>query len=177
MADTTAGATPATTASDDEELPLITLFEANEECICEFGDIVLCADDGFHAPQRLRVSSCILAMRSKPFKALFSKKFMEGSTGSDRSSRNPHDVHITDSPTPLKHLCQLLHLSPVDADRKPLAPFELLELGLLADKYDVVEAIRLQTKTLLGGTCKDTRAGRGCPSRSAGHCSSTLGSG
>lgn len=150
MADDTDTPPPAATAAadsvdTDEELPLITLFEPNEECVCEFGDVILCADDGFHPPQKLRVSSCILAMSSKPFKALFSKKFAEGQAGADRDSGKPHEIVMKDKPTPLRQLCQLLH----HVDSMIYSELELFEVALLADKYDVVAAIRIQAEAFL----------------------------
>ncbi|KAK4495879.1 hypothetical protein PRZ48_013147 [Zasmidium cellare] len=141
------------TDSSDTEVPLTTLFEPTEECICPFGDIILNADDGFHPPQKLRVSSCILAMSSKVFKALFSKKFAEGQAGEGRSAETPHEILVKDAPTPLHHLCLLLHQQiPVADNENYISPAALLELGLVADKYDLVEAIRLQVHSLLTDT-------------------------
>lgn len=58
----------------------IELFAPSSETVCEFGDVILVADDGFHPIIKIRVSSCILAGASKGFKVLFSKRFAEGHT-------------------------------------------------------------------------------------------------
>lgn len=152
MADSTADPPlPSPPLSDDDtEIPLTTLFEPNGECICDFGDIMLNADDGFHPPQKLRVSSCILAMSSKVFKALFSKKFAEGQAGVGRSLERRHEILVKDRSTPLKHLCMLLHhQKPYQSPSQTLSADALLELALVADKYDAVEAISLQAEALL----------------------------
>ena len=116
MASTSLTAPPAdamAAGGDEAPLDLYTLFEPNEDCICEFGDVVLVINDGFHPVQKLRVSSCVLAMSSKVFKALFSKQYSEGSNGKDRSSSKPYEIELQDAPTPMKHLCRLLHLEGV----------------------------------------------------------------
>lgn len=107
----TESAIAADPAADDQEtfMELCTLFEPNEDCICEFGDVILVVDDGFHPVEKLRVSSCILAMSSRVFKALFSKRYAEGLNGKDRSSKEPYEVQLQDAPGPMKQLCQLLH--------------------------------------------------------------------
>lgn len=150
MADAPSASPPQLDESNDD-LPLFSLFEPTEECICDFGDIILNADDGFHPAQKLRVSSCILAMSSKVFKALFSKRFAEGQAGASRSSSEPHEIVVQDLPTPLKHLCQMLHHQTPQKDGViDLEESELLDIALMADKYDVVEALTIQFEALLG---------------------------
>lgn len=128
----------STEAADDAFPDFLSLFEPTEESICEFGDIILVADDGFHPPSKIRISSCILASSSKPFKALFSKKFAEGFVADTRNAAAPHEVQIQDPPKPLSHLCRLLHHKPVVQDliqrrNGDLSASEMLDLAIIAD--------------------------------------------
>ncbi|KAK4619298.1 hypothetical protein CLAFUW4_10882 [Fulvia fulva] len=146
MADTTATANSA----DVDILPdFISLFEpAQEDSVCDFGDIILVADDGFHPVLKLRVSSCILANTSTFFKALFSKKYAEGQR---QAGPGPREITIKDKPSALTSLCCLLHhKDPAkSAQEKKLKwdDSDLYDLAVIADKFDCVEAIRLQTET------------------------------
>lgn len=102
-------------ANDYEDDPdIFTLFEPNEDCICEFGDIILIVNDGFHPIQKLRVSSCVLAMSSKVLKVLFSKRFSEGQRVQGRSAAEPQEIELQDAPTPMRQLCQVLHHQSVE---------------------------------------------------------------
>ena len=137
MTDNTESST-STKAADDAFPDFLSLFEPTEENVCEFGDINLVADDGFHPPSKIRISSCILASSSKPFKALFSKKFSEGFVADMRNAAAPHEVQIQDPPKPLSHLCRLLHHKPVVQDlarrlNGDLSASEMLDLAVIAD--------------------------------------------
>ncbi|CAK3823077.1 Hypothetical predicted protein [Lecanosticta acicola] len=138
--------------TDTDAPDLLTLLQPQEETICEFGDIILVADDGFYPTLKIRVSSCIIAMSSKPLKALFSNKYSECKFAEERSADKPHEVALKDAPVPLKHLCRLLHhqypISDKD-DENELSPSMLLDLAVIADKYDCVDALKLPTDALL----------------------------
>lgn len=153
MADTTTVIPPPEDdMADDEEnaiIELCSLFdEQNEDCICEFGDIVLVVNDGFHPIQKLRVSSCVLAMSSRVFKVLFSGRFAEGLAAKDRSSSQPYEVEIQDAPVPMKQLCRLLHHQEAFETEDKSANV-LLDLAILIDKYDCCSTVYLQADALL----------------------------
>lgn len=92
----------------------IELFAPSSETVCEFGDVILVADDGFHPIIKIRVSSCILVGASKVFKVLFSKRFAEGHTmRTHPQEAGPTEIQIKDLPQTLLLLCKLLHLQDV----------------------------------------------------------------
>ncbi|KAK4619655.1 hypothetical protein CLAFUW4_11119 [Fulvia fulva] len=146
MADTTITAEK----NDEESLPsLISLFEPTEESVCDFGDIILVADNGFHPVSKIRVSSCILANTPTFFKALFSKKYAEGQLTGEPG---PREVTIKEKPSALVALCCLLHCRDPAGERAsgehdPLQ--HILELAITADKYDATKTIYLQAEALL----------------------------
>lgn len=84
------------------------LFDTTIESLCEFGDITLVVEDGFHPELRVTVSSCILASTSKVFKALFKGCFAEG----EAIRSGQRDIYIADKPAAMLALCQLLHFKP-----------------------------------------------------------------
>lgn len=142
MADSASDATLPEDVRNDGPI-FASLFAPNEDCICPFGDVTLAVDDGFLPPIRLRVSSCILAMASKVFRALFSKKYKEGQPDPESSTK---EIPIEDSPKAMKVLCQVLHHQSLDG---PLPANEMLDFAVLVDKYDCVEAVRLSSFSLL----------------------------
>ncbi|KAM0720440.1 hypothetical protein Q7P37_004576 [Cladosporium fusiforme] len=138
--------------SDYDDTPsLIELFRSPNEILCEFGDVVLIADDGFHPILKIRVSSCLLATASKVFKALFRGSFAEGEALRSSAGSEPVDIYLRDQPQSLLALCELLHFR---SDTQRLSPRSLFELALIADKYDCVGALRL----VMSGMLKDVPA-------------------
>jgi len=133
---------------DEDYLSFTALFEPSENTVCQFGDILLVADDGFHPPLGLRVSSCILAMSSKVFKALFGRKFSEGQTSCGGKGENPRKVKVSDAPRAMTLLCKLLHLQCIDVDDH-LSEGDLVDLAVIADKYDCVQALHSASSELL----------------------------
>ncbi|KAI5360630.1 putative BTB/POZ domain-containing protein [Septoria linicola] len=131
---------------NEDSADLFTLFEPNEDCIGEFGDIILVVNDGFHPVQKLRVSSCVLAMSSRVFKVLFSKRFSEGQRVKNRSAVEPQEIELLDGPVPMRQLCQLLHHQDVENLKSGSA---LLDFAILVGKYDCANKIRLQADALL----------------------------
>lgn len=132
-------------AEQQEELPsFVSLFETPDESVCDFGDVTLVADDGFHPQLRIRVSSCILATASKVFRSLFSTRFAEGQA----IRTGQHEVTVKEGPRPMLLLCQLLHHhpSPIALD---VSDDWFLDFVLLIDKYDCIDTLRLSLPTLL----------------------------
>lgn len=138
-------------AAEDEILPsLECLFESKLDAICPFGDIVLVAQDDFLPTSKSQVSSCILAMSSKVFTAMFSNNFSEGQRMRSRKPGELLEIHTTDSPLAMKHLLRLLHhADPLDDGEKILSSPAMLDLAMIIDKYDCIEALRLPINALL----------------------------
>lgn len=139
-----------TDAREDDTISLVALFESvHTEEVCPFGDVTLVLDDGFHPTTHIRVSSCILAMASPVFKALFSDKYSEGQ---NRSHDLPGEIGVKeDSPNVMIQLCKLLHLQDYERPRFTLGDLEvgILELAILIDKYDCIESLRLASDAIL----------------------------
>ena len=53
---------------DGELSSFMSLFDSPDESVCEFRDVTLVAQDGFHPRMKIEVSSCILASSSRVFK-------------------------------------------------------------------------------------------------------------
>ena len=117
---------------------LVNLFETSPETVCDFGDIILNVDDGYHPAVKIQVSSCILATASKVFKALFSNRFAEGHA-LRAEHQSPSEILIKDTPKDLLLLCKLLHWQ---GDSRPSSHRQLRGFALTVDKYDCVEAMR-----------------------------------
>jgi hypothetical protein len=119
------------------------LFEPSSQNMCEFGDILLVIEDGYHPQLRLKVNSCILASTSKVFRTLLRGCFAEG----EAIRAGTREVYMNDHPRPMLALCQLLHLKPVEPT---LDHWDMLEFALLVDKFDCVQPLRHATDGLLG---------------------------
>lgn len=124
----------ASVEKDEVLSSMVNMFEPPLEQLCPFGDITLVIDDDFHSTLRLRVSSCILAMASKVFKAMFGSNFAEG---------HASEIRLKDPPAATAFLCRLLHHKYQDTDI--LNGFELVEFAIVVDKYDCLESLRLPT--------------------------------
>lgn len=90
----------------------------------------------------LRVSKALLSFASKYFNALFSRNFSEGSTAA-------HGQDMTfegDQANAVTNLLTILHMR--KEGPQPMEPGDLVQLGIVADKYDCVKALRLTLDTL-----------------------------
>lgn len=124
-------------ATQQEDLPcFVSLFETPDESVCEFGDVVLIADDGFHPQLKIRCSSCILRSSSKVFRILLGPRFAEGQAL--RSGTN--ELTLADDPRALLLLCQMLHRQ-TQPPHIALDSNILLDFALTVDKYDCVQTL------------------------------------
>jgi len=72
-------AIPSNAQHPDDILPsLVELFDPSIHDMCEFGDIMLVIEDGYHPQMKIRVSSCMLSSTSKVFRKLFRGCLMKG---------------------------------------------------------------------------------------------------
>jgi hypothetical protein len=148
MATANPPATYSFTSSDTQDpedvLPsLAELFDPSVHDMCEFGDIVLVIEDGFHPQLKIKASSCILASTSKVFRTLFRGCFIEG----EAIRAGTREIYMNDKPAPMLTLCQLLHLKPVEPKVRER---DILEFALLVDKFDCVQALKPATDSMLG---------------------------
>ena len=138
MAHSLPDATQTGDVGEDDPLPcLVTLFDPPTDQICEFGDITLTVYDDARPTIRIRVSSCILATFSKVFKALFHGKFCEGRS---------EEVILNEAPRPMRMMCSLLHMQPLDETPDSA---EMMALAVLADKYDCTVPLQYAISCLL----------------------------
>lgn len=128
----TGSAISSDTQTPEDILPsLAELFDPSVHDMCEFGDIMLVIEDGYHPQMKIRVSSCMLSSTSKVFRTLFRGCFLEGQA----ISTGTREIYMSDKPAPMLALCQLLHLKAV----KPVVKeSEIPEFALLVDKFDCV---------------------------------------
>lgn len=112
--------------------------EAPTQVVYETGDVVLVADDGIHSAQKMKVSTVVLSVASKVFKALFSGGFAEAETIRN-SVHDAVEIRISDHPSDALLLCQLLHFQ---GNLEKLSYERFLGLAVVIDKYDCVEALR-----------------------------------
>lgn len=97
------------------------------------GDVLLCVGED----TRLLVSSKVLSVASKPFKTMFSPRFMEGQA---LSTMNPPHVDFPDDDArAMEDLCRILHSW---ASCFPKSPSHALELLCTADKYAALSAVQ-----------------------------------
>lgn len=137
-------ATPSSAQYPDDILPsLAELFDPSSHDMCEFGDIMLVIEDGYHPQLKIKVSSCMLASTSKVFRTLFRGCFVEG----EAIRAGTREIYMNDKPAPMLALCQLLHMRPVEP---VVRESEVLEFALLVDKFDCVQALKPATDSMLG---------------------------
>lgn len=138
MADT--DNTSAKGTPDPNDIPsLVDLFQPPTEVFCEFGDVILVVDDGYHPATKIRISSCILATTSSVFKALFSANFSEGKALRSHAGGNqPTELTMSDRPADMRKLCKLLHFRD---SLDPMSAREFFGLSLIIDKYDCAAAL------------------------------------
>jgi hypothetical protein len=90
--------------------------------------------------KRLRVSSQILRNASTYFSNLFGPNFAEGQ---NLSSSDPKEVRMPDdNARAVETICNIIHLRN-DAVPLRLAPEEVFEIAVAADKFDCVSAVKL----------------------------------
>ena len=117
------------------------------------GDVLLQFED-----IELRVSSKILKLSSKVWKAMFSLSFTEGSVLSVNEPR--HIPLPEDDSQAMKALCNILHHQSQNVITKPTDAF-LESLAITADKYNCAPALRYWSRHYLGqriGAKKPNRA-------------------
>lgn len=137
-------AIPSNAQHPDDILPsLVELFDPSIHDMCEFGDIMLVIEDGYHPQMKIRVSSCMLSSTSKVFRTLFRGCFLEGQA----IPAGTREIYMNDKPAPMLAMCQLLHLKTVEPVVKES---EILEFALLVDKFDCVQALKPATDSVLG---------------------------
>nr|OQO18358.1 hypothetical protein B0A51_15655 [Rachicladosporium sp. CCFEE 5018] len=146
----------AHTQTEDDTPSLIELFQCPIDTLCDFGDIILVCNDGFHPELKIRVSSCILANSSKVFRALFSKRFAEGHA---IHTGETNEIHVMEAPKPFLIMCSMLHHSTLQ-DAKAMS-WDSVDLALLIDKYDCVKPLTSATSALLQ-TLLNPLAGNHC---------------
>lgn len=112
--------------------------ETPTQVVYELGDVVLVADDGIHPAQKMKVSTVVLSVASKVFKALFSGGFAEAEAIRN-SVHDAVEIRISDHPSDALLLCQLLHFQ---GNLEKLSYERFLGLAVVIDKYDCVEALR-----------------------------------
>jgi len=141
---TAGSATHSDTQDPEDILPsLAELFDPSVHDMCEFGDIMLVIEDGFHPQLKIKASSCILASTSKVFRTLFRGCFIEG----EAIRAGTREIYMNDNPAPMLALCQLLHLKPVEP---AVRERDVLEFALLVDKFDCIQALKPATDSMLG---------------------------
>ncbi|KAK5135233.1 hypothetical protein LTR08_005483 [Meristemomyces frigidus] len=145
MAHATAGGPSTGDDAADDTLPsLVTLFDPPTDDICAFGDTIITVHDDARPTIRIRISSCILATFSTVFKALLRGKFCESKS---------EEVVLHEPPRPMRMLCSLLHLQPLDETPDSI---ELLELTVLVDKYNCTVPLQYAISCLLDDAARSS---------------------
>ncbi len=106
---------------------------------------------------KLLVSSKVLSIASKPFAAMFSPRFTESK---GLSAAAPKEIPLPeDDAKAMTVLCKAIHHKLEDGD-EPGTTLELLEVVVLADKYDCTKlhSLKLWTKDLPSSLPKDAFA-------------------
>lgn len=111
--------------------------EPPTKVVCDAGDIFLVADDGSQPPLRIQASS-VFSIASRVFRALPSGVFAEAEAISN-AAENLVEIHISDAPSGLLLLCQLLHFQ---GDLDKVRHERFFDLALVIDNYDCAQALR-----------------------------------
>lgn len=111
--------------------------------IAKDGDIVLVVGED---QERLRVYSVVMTIVSQPFRALLGPHFKEGQQSSTPGTQLKEILLPEDNAVAMKVMCMVLHHQG-ETVGEYLSPTVLLEVAILADKYDCVSAVRLYGKT------------------------------
>ncbi|KAK5674439.1 hypothetical protein LTS10_012827 [Elasticomyces elasticus] len=127
-----------------------TVPQKPAETVCaEDGDVILVLQDGL----RLRVSAVVLSLVSPVFKTMLGPNFLEGHA--PRTAENPKEIQLPDdSATAMILLARLTHglpSGPKAFENSMLLslPTWLLELGVVADKYDCIAAVTMAAQALM----------------------------
>jgi hypothetical protein len=92
---------------------------------------------------RLRVSSQVLGVASPVFAAMFNGRFSEGQ---NLSSASPKEIDLPDDHGKLvTWLVRILHFKTADIPGR-VCRKDVVQFGLLCDKYDCIQAVRPWTK-------------------------------
>lgn len=94
---------------------------------------------------KIRVSSAILNLSSKVFQAMLSPRFKEGTDLLEATSASPLEIELADDdPQAMEAVCDIVHLRNAGfAATCELAPYWILRIALVADKYDFITAMKL----------------------------------
>jgi hypothetical protein len=117
------------------------------ESIAPAGDIVLVVGT---ESRRVLVLSTVLKTSSKVFASLLGPKFLEGQGSA--SSQQPKEIALPDDdPTAMSDMCHLLHNNQVEDLIVCPSTDRILAFAVVVDKYDCVNALRLQIQGVLLG--------------------------
>ena len=106
--------------------------------IVEDGDTVLIVGSN---EVRLHVHSVVVTMVSKPFRALLGPNFKEGQQPKTLGHQLKEIELPEDDAVAMKVVCKVLHHQGDTVDAT-LSPTILLNVAILADKYDCIAAVR-----------------------------------
>jgi hypothetical protein len=135
---------------DEDEKTLVDRFnqglkveKSSATIIDPDGDVILQLADA-----KLQVSSKVLSVASKVWKAMFSPKYSEGQVHKEDQPRCI--PHLDDDTQTMITLCLVLHHKGYWIAEHPDIN-KLVKLTVLADKYDCAEAVAYYGCTVLGG--------------------------
>lgn len=107
------------------------------KCVDPQGDVVInTSTEGFS----LLVSSKILSLASPVFAAMFSPHFREGNSLATAASAPITIDLLEDAPAALENICNVLHYKH-DLVTVKMHFHELLEIAVVADKYDLAKSL------------------------------------
>ncbi|KAK5718723.1 hypothetical protein LTR15_008457 [Elasticomyces elasticus] len=128
-------------------LGALKISQSSDLILAEDGDVVLVLDDD----TRIRTLSSVLSLASVVFKKMFGPHFLEGQAV--RSSESPQELRLHDDvPRAIIAVLRVIHF------RKLMPPrmysvrelgLELMEIGVVADKYDCCRAVSGSTDMLM----------------------------
>lgn len=107
------------------------------------GDLILVVGD---ERLKIRVNSLFLKAASKPFAAMLGPHFKEGRLLAKATPEDPMELELPeDSGMAMVYICCALHYN-TDSIPKVMDPERLLDVALMLDKYQLLEALKLQAK-------------------------------
>ncbi|KAJ5751459.1 uncharacterized protein N7511_008424 [Penicillium nucicola] len=130
--------------------------EAQPACVVEIaetGDVFLVT-----GPEKLklRVESLILKATSKPFAAMLGPNWTRGRE--QPSSEKPVEILLPeDNAVSLKYICAVTH-SRSQMIPKDVSAQDILDIAILADKYDFFDALEMASRSWLQ-VCEKNEAG------------------
>jgi hypothetical protein len=114
------------------------------------GDVIFILVDGVI----VRVSSVVLSYASSIFATMLGDKFLEGQH--ERSALHPKRIDLpNDDPEAMVSLCKMIHFHTEDSEILNGLPslqlsVRLLNVAILMDKYDCIDALCLASDATLG---------------------------